>query len=363
MIEPQSLIQPDAQSKSSYADEATPLIRNCWYVAAFSEEITREPKQRYILGNSVVLYRTEAGEVVALQDRCPHRSFPLSNGYLEGDNIVCRYHGLTFNRTGVCVRAPMAKVVPAQVKVTSYPVKERGPLIWIWPGDPEKARDEDCPGETSLEWLSDPNWATASFYIHFKVNYILFHENVIDMTHFSFLHPDTAGTPEWASCPFHVTAEGKSVRMVRRLEDSPAPALYAGKMGFEATRPITKTSDVRFVSPAIQVVYQTIEDRVATPPRTFQTRVLNIFTPETGGSTHHFWLLSRDWEISDPVASEHLLASGRKAVMEDKVALEAIAVLKQVEGRTDFREASFPSDRAGMAVRKLLKEAAETGSW
>ncbi|NIN33977.1 MAG: Rieske 2Fe-2S domain-containing protein, partial [Gammaproteobacteria bacterium] len=66
------------------ADRNTPFIRNAWYVAARGSEITREPMGKTMLGRSIVLFRRENGEPVALQNRCCHRSYPLSNGKLDG---------------------------------------------------------------------------------------------------------------------------------------------------------------------------------------------------------------------------------------------------------------------------------------
>jgi phenylpropionate dioxygenase-like ring-hydroxylating dioxygenase large terminal subunit len=44
-----------------------------WYVAAFAEEVTRKHLRRTLLDEPVVLYRTEAGDPVALGDVCPGR--------------------------------------------------------------------------------------------------------------------------------------------------------------------------------------------------------------------------------------------------------------------------------------------------
>src|SRR5437588_10765396 len=76
--------------------------RNQWWVVATSSEITREPRQRWVLDLPVVLYRREDGGPVALDDRCPHRWAPLSKGWLDGDELVCGYHGLRFAPEGNC---------------------------------------------------------------------------------------------------------------------------------------------------------------------------------------------------------------------------------------------------------------------
>src|SRR4051794_39826622 len=67
-----------------------------WYVCASSEEVGRSLIARRILGEPVVIYRTEDGAPVMLEDRCAHRRLPLSKGRLIGDRVQCGYHGLEF---------------------------------------------------------------------------------------------------------------------------------------------------------------------------------------------------------------------------------------------------------------------------
>ena len=63
------------------------FARDQWYVAAFGSEIGRSPLKRTILGERIVMFRTTAGQPVALADRCPHRGLPLSHGVVEGDAL------------------------------------------------------------------------------------------------------------------------------------------------------------------------------------------------------------------------------------------------------------------------------------
>ena len=69
---------------------------NCWWVAALSSEVGRDLLGRWLLDTPVLLYRTEDGRAVAVENRCPHRAAPLSLGCLKGDNVQCGYHGFTF---------------------------------------------------------------------------------------------------------------------------------------------------------------------------------------------------------------------------------------------------------------------------
>jgi phenylpropionate dioxygenase-like ring-hydroxylating dioxygenase large terminal subunit len=88
-------------------------IRNAWYVAAWTHEI--EPGRihaRTIIDRPLVLYRTADGGIVALEDRCPHRFAPLSQGRLEGDALRCMYHGLKFAPDGRCIEIPGQERIP-----------------------------------------------------------------------------------------------------------------------------------------------------------------------------------------------------------------------------------------------------------
>jgi nitrite reductase/ring-hydroxylating ferredoxin subunit len=65
------------------------LLKNCWYVAALDHElIDGKLLSRRLLGEHVLLFRGESGQLFALNDRCPHRGALLSRGRLEGDAIL-----------------------------------------------------------------------------------------------------------------------------------------------------------------------------------------------------------------------------------------------------------------------------------
>src|SRR5262245_6738142 len=79
-----------------------PFPMNAWYAAAWDSELRHELLPRTIAGRKVVLYRRRDGNAVALEDACWHRLLPLSMGRLDGDEVVCGYHGLVFDSQGRC---------------------------------------------------------------------------------------------------------------------------------------------------------------------------------------------------------------------------------------------------------------------
>ena len=344
---------------SSYADGETPLIRNCWYVAGLMSEFGRDLKERYLLGDSVLLYLTQAGQPVVMSNRCAHRSFPLHHGRLEGDEVVCMYHGLRYNPQGVCVQAPMIKRPAPHAKLRCYPTAVRGPLVWVWTGDPVAADEAQIP---DTGWLSDAAWVSASGYVHVNANYVGLHENLLDLTHFSYLHEGNIGTPEWVDSPFEVTVKERQVRIVRRLENSPPPHFHAVAMGLTHRQRVTRVSDAWYVSPAMNIAYTSIEDLEAESDgrRQYRVNILHLMTPERQRSMHYWAFISRDFALKDAEITAQQIAGALKAFNEDRDALEWIEELDTKEGRPSrLTEASFSSDRGSMAMRKIIKQLAD----
>src|SRR6476661_8510345 len=101
-----------------------PFPMNAWYAAAWAHEVKHELAARTICGKDIVLYRKAGGEVVALEDACWHRLLPLSMGRLQGDQVVCGYHGLVFNSQGRCTHMPSQETLNPSACVRSFPVVE-----------------------------------------------------------------------------------------------------------------------------------------------------------------------------------------------------------------------------------------------
>jgi len=132
-------------------DRLPMFMRNAWYVAAWDHEVTGErPFGRVLLGEPVVLYRMKSGEVVALEDRCCHRHYPLHKATHADDRLECAYHGFTYDCTGKCVRIPGQATIPDTARVKRYPAVERHRWIWVWMGDPALADPAEI---VDFHWL------------------------------------------------------------------------------------------------------------------------------------------------------------------------------------------------------------------
>lgn len=82
------------------------LAAQHWYPVARVQDVTIEPQQVILLDVKMALYKTESGQIHLVRNICPHRGVPLSKGWVEGEEIVCPYHGLRYNTDGKCGKIP-----------------------------------------------------------------------------------------------------------------------------------------------------------------------------------------------------------------------------------------------------------------
>lgn len=326
--------------------------RNHWWVIATSAEITREPLQRWALDLPIVLYRRGDGRAVALDDRCPHRWAPLSMGWLEGDELVCGYHGLRFAPEGQCVKVPTQAAVPAKACVHAYPLIERGPFVWIWTGDPARAGDSEPP---AIDWLEEGGWSVLGGYMAAECNYMLLKENVLDLTHFGYVHRKTFKILDWDRAPA-VKVENGQVEFRLEFPPSRLAPIFAAVTGF-GEKPIARVNWGRSMSPSLHLAGQDFTDpQPETGGRgSASFRVLHATTPISPTRMHYFWMAAWDLPLSEP-QRDQMLRTTLAGFKEDKDMLEAI----QAQMIRDPRGLAFPevmvnSDQPAVQARRQLQ--------
>jgi vanillate O-demethylase monooxygenase subunit len=203
------------------------FLRNCWYVAGWSHDIAADSLvSRTMLGEPIVLYRKADSGVVALEDRCCHRLAPLSRWRIEGDDLRCMYHGLKFAPSGKCVEVPGQDLIPSTAVVRSYPVVERDCWVWLWMGDPASADPALIPEALGHD---HPDWFMQTGQLAYEANYELINDNLLDLTHLSYVHEKTLGrnSMSWGESRPRVTPIERGLRIARWVVNNPAPA-YLG---------------------------------------------------------------------------------------------------------------------------------------
>ena len=169
----------------------TAIDPNFWYPIARSKDVKRgKTRAVSFSGESIVLVRPTKGKLFALENRCAHRQVPLDIGKVSGCTIKCGYHGWEYDANGDCISIPyLDSRKTKRNNVKHYPSKEAYGLIFIFPGDIDKATDETFPNVPSA---TNPKYKTRYLDRTVDCHYTFMHENLMDMNH-QFLHRKLMG--------------------------------------------------------------------------------------------------------------------------------------------------------------------------
>lgn len=168
------------------------MIRNQWYIILESKEVPGgKPVGVLRMGEPLVLWRDQAGNLSCMRDLCPHRGVALSAGKLAGDHIQCPFHAFEFDRQGNVRLVPAngrAAHLPRAMRAHTYPSQEAHGFIYIWWGEPQ----DDYP---SLPWFEsiDDDFAYATVRDTWAAHYSRVIENQLDAAHVPFIHRTTIG--------------------------------------------------------------------------------------------------------------------------------------------------------------------------
>lgn len=325
-----------------------PFLFNCWYQAAWSSELGQTPLVRTILNTPVLLYRTDAG-VAALLDRCPHRFAPLSAGRIEGDRVVCGYHGLGFDASGQCVLNPHSPIT-SSMRVRAYPVHERHTGVWIWMGDPAQADPDLIPDLSFID--RTPDVARIELYMHTRAGYRLVTDNIMDLSHADYLHPTSLG-----GMMMHTKARTFE-RDGRLVAEWASPSCPAPPM-FQAKVPSPQLSnywiEVAWQAPAVMVLGTAVVPEGAERAPADEVYALHNMTPETDGSCHYFVCATRGDRLDDAAFSAMLRGKLEHAfIEEDKPMLEAQQQRMGADDLWSLEPILLRTDAAAVQVRRRL---------
>lgn len=323
---------------------------NAWYMAAWSSEVSETLLARTLFGIPMVLFRMENGTPVIFHDRCPHRFAPLSLGKHKGDRLECGYHGLQFDATGACIANPGGSgFYPPNTRVRAFRVAERHRILWIWPGDTEVADEGAIPDLSLIPPVGGHD--NVDNYIHVKANWLLEIDNIMDLTHVSFLHDGSLGNETMRTSEIEVKEKDGKVRA-----DLWMPGTICG-FGPMQGQLCDQWNNVEWMAPATMIL-----DFGAVPPGSEPVQdpggyAFHIFTPETESSTHYFFGSSGSYG-PDEAWKADLVRNAQKSVFfaEDNPMVEGAA--DRMEG-VDFWSlgpAILPSDAAAVRVRRKISQ-------
>jgi phenylpropionate dioxygenase-like ring-hydroxylating dioxygenase large terminal subunit len=341
---------PASELLSAEAARASALPRDCtfsapdwnalapfWYPVAFSREVTTQPYAARLLDERVVLYRVSDGTIKAARDICYHRGVPMSMGHVEGDEIVCRYHGLRYDQEGrcVCIPAHPGGAISPKLHLDMYPVQERYGLIWVRLVDngplelPEMKEWED-PEYLQVLPESVDIAAAAGRQV----------EGFLDVSHFAFVHKESFGEPDNPVVPDYKvtqTPQGFVADYISTVSNYSHAYKHLNPPGFqwhrrfEVFRPFTAKLTVTFPDGGL-------------------LHIMNAASPVSARKTRLFVPICRNFDKDAPI--EATLDFNYQVFAED------IAIVERQfpeDLPLDLHaEAHFPADRSSITYRKGL---------
>lgn len=324
-----------------------PFIYDHWYICAWREELTTKPLQRWILNQPIALFRTESGDPAAIADRCPHRGAPLTSGTVRGEALECGYHGLTFDKSGKCVRVPGRDSVPPTFRTRAYPIVEKWRFAFIWMGDPDKADESKIP---DYHWSDDENWSARGETLPVNCHASLLRDNLLDLSHAHYVHANTLATDAVVRVPIEVEERSDEVIVQRHMVDIQPSPFFSRILG-DFDGKVNHLQVVRFL-PASNIIIEVSVSSVENPEHKAEIRVMNGLTPATGRSSHYFWSLARNMHLNNDSLGDWIFNANRNTFFEDIDIVEQQQVLLE-KAPAPEHETLFHVDGGVNAGRKL----------
>ena len=330
------------------------FVQNVWYVAAFESEFDQPFVARRLLNVPVLMFRTATGQLCAMDDACPHRLLPLSQGTRVGDEIRCGYHGMCFSAQGECTHIPGQTNIPAAARVRTYPLELLHGFAWIWLGDQTLANPDLIP---DVQWNSSPEWASSRGYHNIDANFRLLNDNLLDLSHETYVHGATIGNDEEesiANYAANVTVEANCLtRAHREMPSIEAPPFFAMSLGGPCV--INRWQSAINLVPSINLTVVGFHPVGQDRSGALIGHVLHLLTPETETRTHYFWAFVRNYKIDDAAMTETIQKAISDTFDQDKVILE-IQQRQMEERNVEVPQVAIKLDQAPIQARRLLEQ-------
>ena len=316
------------------------VLRDSWYIACASLELTETPVTRRILDEDWVLLRNAQGEVRAFLDRCCHRGYPISQASCVAGTLRCNYHGWQYDYDGRCVHIPSlacGRRIPESFRLARVPCTERDGFVWLWPGSAEPGLLRGVPGFAGSRWYRGS--------VEIACNYLDAMEVAFDESHVYFVH---ANHPSTATVSRHGMQESD---WELRTTDSGCIAFYP-----------TTQDDRESIDSATFRMEFTVPCDISFAARLPNGHVYRLYIHTVPVDPQHCrveWMSTRfDASERAVITTEH--AGIAPFMAEDKRVLERVARVYQRHGH-QF-ECSVESDAATLLLRKIVR-AVEEGRW
>ena len=316
------------------------VLRRFWYATVPIDQLQDGPRPFTLLGQKLVVWLDGEGQPAALDDRCCHRTAALSLGSCEGGNIVCGYHGWTYNRAGRCVRIPQSPemAIPAGAGVCAYRCVARYGYAWVALDDPllpiPEVPEDGAPGFRRI----------PQFYEVWNCAALRMMENSFDNAHFSYVHKGTFGQfeqPTPSKYEIWPTDWGFDSESIVPINNPPSGHKITGSTEPTTTRHLRNKWYMPFV-----------RKFDSTYPSGRRHIIMNCATPIDDERIQLVqWLYRNDRE--EDASTADLINWDREIVREDREILEATDPDAAIDTRRRV-EFHMESDKPGLLMRRSL---------
>ncbi len=190
---------------SQFEDRDWEILSQHWYPVARIEDVSTQPQQVTLLDVKMALYKTESGDIHLVRDICPHRGVPLTKGWVEGEEIVCPYHGLPYNAAYQCTKIPAQPEltkISDRFRLSKFPVVQKYGLIWT----SIQNHDVESAHFPVLDTWKDPaHQAILPPYVDIAGSSGRQLEGFIDVAHFAWVHHEAFASRENPVVPKYST--------------------------------------------------------------------------------------------------------------------------------------------------------------
>jgi vanillate O-demethylase monooxygenase subunit len=218
--------------------------------------------------------------------------------------------------------------------VRAFPLVERHGWLWVWPGDPALADPAAIPA--IFERMDHPEWTACGGTTYVKCNYQLISDNLLDLTHETYIHRTSLGNQAVVEHPIATTSDAAGVTVQRLIPNhEPAPFWKAnlhGKLGRHVMA--DRWQIIRFEPPANLVLDVGVTPTGHARAEGVEGCNTNAITPETESTTWYFWGFARKFSREDAALSQKLAETVARIFEEDRTACEAVQqVMERNRGR------------------------------
>lgn len=318
-----------------------PVFRRFWYPVIPLDRLAAGPQPFTLLNTKIVLWLDGEGAPAAARDRCCHRTAMLSRGFCENGNIVCGYHGWTFDRSGKCVRVPQFDAARRlNFSIPAYRCVARYGYAWV-------ALEEPLYDIPDVPEDADPAFRRIhEFYEEWACSGMRFMENAFDYAHLAFTHRASFGTKaDLTGVVADIQPFDGGFRLYAQSQVS-NPEIQKKNLHMESDV-TTRRRDNAYWLPfhmRLGITY----------PNGLRHTIMNMMTPVDDAHSMLVQFCYRNDTEADAKTAD-IIAFDRQVTLEDKYILEATEADVRLADYASV-EKSMATDRPGLLIRRMLHE-------